>query len=239
MRVENKPSVGKQPAPADKKPAKAFGEVLEEGRKQAQPPGNRSEQKGQGTAPKTPRPAGPGAGKLAGSPDAAGDARGGGPSAEGLGKKKRGEESAAPADIALAGTAQFRGGPTPAAVEQTASAAPTQAIERVADEIAVLTHADGAQEVQLEVDSKVLQDLRISITQRNGEVSIRLMTDSQQTARLLNEGMPQLMAALQARQVSVAGVQIAPRAVAPATPESAQRFRRKRPARDRDEERQR
>lgn len=237
MRVENKPSVSKPSStPADKKPAKPFDEVLE-GRRQAQPPADpKGKAPGKGAAPQPEQPLIPTPGKGPAKTDereAAALSR----RIAALSEKKDSEEEAKPASGgALPASVPFTREPAKTSAEQVGATASTRTIERVADEIAVLTRADGSQEVQIEVDSKVLQDLRISISQRDGEVSIRLMTDSQQTARLLNEGMPQLMAALQTRHVSVAGIQVAPR-VTPSGAESQRRFRGKdkdRSGRDRD-----
>jgi flagellar hook-length control protein FliK len=195
MRIERRPPGGKPPSPAsDKSQSPSFREALSESRKQPA--------QGSGT-----------------TPGAAGNKEG--PGAEAIASSREVEEqrkhtaTEPSSSFGAAPSPAWRQtpGPTTGAVEETHAGAATGSIQRLADEIAVLTHADGAQEVQIEIDSKVMQDLRISLIQKDGEVSIRLMTDSTQTRQVLDQGLPQLIAALQARQVVLAGLDVTPRHV--------------------------
>ena len=93
----------------------------------------------------------------------------------------------------------------------TAAAAPVAPIERIADEVVLISRADGSREVQAEVDSKVIADLRISVTERDGRIEVKLLTDTTATQRQLEAALPQLSAALQARHLNVSTLQVAPR----------------------------
>jgi flagellar hook-length control protein FliK len=127
-----------------------------------------------------------------------------------LREKSRQQDTGQPLASAFASFAGQNQNPVIEEAAEAAAGAPIESIQRVADEVVVLC-AGGAQEVQIEVDSKVLQDLRIAVRQKDGEVSVRLMTDSSQTMQALQAGLPQLMAALQARNVVVAAIDVTPR----------------------------
>jgi hypothetical protein len=205
MRVEKKIStVNPSSSPAEKKQGASFREALQENRKQqgqkagAQPETEAAEQ---GELPGAPLPESAERGGRFGLPEKGGRPQRG---------KLREDESATRPEIALALSMQQSQNPVSARVEETASASSVETIQRVAEEVVVLC-ADGAQEVQIEVDSKVIEDLRISVRQKDGEVAVRLMTDSPQTMQMLQQGLPQLLAALEARHVVVAGIDVRPR----------------------------
>ncbi|MBI1352757.1 MAG: hypothetical protein GC160_00315 [Acidobacteria bacterium] len=201
---------------AGSKPGSDFRSVLEKGR---------------GESPQKPLARGKGgaAGKppsrlASNAPLPGGDPREGAASRlkpEGPGRRKQ-EEPAPPTDLAPEALAA----PLRNQAEQVsapAPAAPATPVERIADEIVMISRPDGSREIQAEVDSKVMADLRISVTERDGRLEVKLLTDTASTRRELEKAMPQLSAALQARNLNVSTVQVVPRAQAAlSTPERPQ-----------------
>lgn len=126
------------------------------------------------------------------------------------------DETHEPAETVVEAPAQpMQFAPPVEAAAPTAAAAPVAPIERLADEVVLIARADGSTEIQAEVDSKVIADLRISVTQRGDRIEVRLLTDTPATQRMLEQAVPQLSQALQARNLTPALLQVAPRAAAP------------------------
>ncbi len=94
----------------------------------------------------------------------------------------------APAPLAFA--------PPVEAVVETAPAAPSFPVERIADEVLLIARPDGSHEIQAEVESKVMADLRISVAQKGDRIEVRLLTDTPATQRALEQALPQLTQAL-------------------------------------------
>lgn len=113
-------------------------------------------------------------------------------------------------------------------------ASPVETVRALADEIVEIAGVDGLQQLEVEVDSKVIGDLRISVSREpGGDLEIRLMTDSSQTASLLQQNLGQLTAALTARNVQATAIQVTPRAFA-SSDSASERSRRERAKRERD-----
>src|SRR5690606_24291770 len=116
--------------------------------------------------------------------------------------------------------------------ESLAGPSSVDTVRALADGIVAVVGPNGILQVEVEVDSKVLGDLRISVSREvGGDLSIRLMTDSNDMDALLQQNVAQLSAALAARSVPAAAIQVSPRV---ASSGAADRSRRERDKRDRD-----
>jgi hypothetical protein len=200
--VKKTASAEAAPAP---KPKKEFAAVLKQGREAAPPP-PLAQPPAKQAAPnppkaplpkplqqETPRPQGP---AKAESPAPAEQET---PLAPVQGPEPQPQQFAPPVDAA----------------SEAAPAAPVVAIERIADEVLLIARPDGSHEIQAEVESKVMADLRISVTQRGDKIEVRLLTDTPATQRTLEQALPQLTQALQTRNLNPALVQVLPRAHTP------------------------
>jgi|GEM_PF-5641594 len=204
MRVDPKSGTKAKPtsdAPAPK-PKTEFAAVLRQGREPAAPEQPPAPQQPAGRGPKIPLPASP----APQNPKQAGPEQAPPKSQE----KETVEPLAAepaPAPLAYA--------PPVEAVAETAPAAAVVPIERIADEVLLIARPDGSHEIQAEIDSKVMPDLRISVVQKGDRIEVRLLTDTPATQRALEQALPQLTQALEARQLNPALLQVMPRAMAP------------------------
>lgn len=209
MRVDPKPAAKSKPTsdtPASK-PKTEFAAVLRQGRQPAVPEQSTPPQPPAARAPKKPLPVSP----APENPKQAGPE----PSEKPLEK-----ETVAPLGVEPAPAPQAFAPPVDA-VAETAPAAVVVPIERIADEVLLIARPDGSHEIQAEVDSKVMPDLRISVVQRGDRIEVRLLTDTPATQRTLEQALPQLTQALEARQLNPALLQVMPRAMAPAAPAPA------------------
>lgn len=145
----------------------------------------------------------------------------------------RAEETPTPAEpsVALGANPQSSNAVRTETVAGPSAAATVQAL---ADEIVAVVGPEGVRELQVEVDSAVIDDLRIAVSRDdNGELAVRLMTDSAQTAKLLQDNLGQLAAALSARSVQVAAIQVTPR-VNPSASAASAKSQRERDRRERE-----
>lgn len=228
MQIERKapPKPAKKPD-GERAPAKKpFDEVLKETREQAAPARTTPKEPGPRDAPSTPRAAG-----RSGGEDVSEQApiRRRPPEEE---RRPANEESptsaeapaglgAQPQNVAAGGAASIEG----------ASAAAT--VQALADEITAVAGPEGMRELQVEVDSNVIDDLRISVSRdASGELTVRLMTDSVQTTKLLQDNLGQLSAALAARNVQTTAIHVTAR-VNPAASAAAAKSQRERDRRER------
>ena len=107
-------------------------------------------------------------------------------------------------------------------------------VRALADEIVAVAGPDGVRELQVEVDSKVFGDLRISVSRDdNGELTVRLMTDAPQTTKLLQDNLGSLAAALAGRNLQATAIHVTSRAN-PAASASAAKSQRERDRRERN-----
>lgn len=140
------------------------------------------------------------------------------------------------ASVASAQAGQAGANPQPAAVagaENIEGSAAAATVQKLADEIVAVVGPGGVGELQVEVDSSVIDDLRISVSRDDsGELRVRLMTDSTQTTKLLQANLGQLSAALAARNVQTAAIMVTAR-VSPAAGKAAFKSRRERDRRER------
>lgn len=204
MRVDPKPNPKAKPtsdAPAPK-PKTEFAAVLQQGRQPAAPEQAPAPQQPAARGPKHALPASPApkSSKQAGPEQAP--------------KEPKEKESVASLGVEPA-PAPLAYAPPVEAVAETAPAAAVVPIERIADEVLLIARPDGSHEIQAEVDSKVMPDLRISVVQKGDRIEVRLLTDTPATQRALEQALPQLTQALEARQLNPALLQVMPRAMAP------------------------
>lgn len=212
MRV--KPEPPKQPAAAEPepsskprtepKPKTEFAALLKQGREPAPParPQPKQEQ------PKSPKAAVPAPPKPAGEEGPRSDA----PTKPEAPEREQ-ETPLAPLQGPEPQAQQFA--PPVEAASQAAPAAQIVPVERIADEVLLIARPDGSHEIQAEVESKVMADLRISVTQRGDQIEVRLLTDTPATQRTLEQALPQLTQALQTRNLNPALLQVLPRAYTP------------------------
>jgi flagellar hook-length control protein FliK len=93
-------------------------------------------------------------------------------------------------------------------VKQTRAASEVRLTDNLVQEILVINRGSGSQEVHIQFDSKTMDGLRVQIQRENGVLSVKLMSQSDESAKLLSSNADQLAAALQAKGVQVATIQV-------------------------------
>ncbi len=122
-------------------------------------------------------------------------------------KRKPGDESEVPPQTGAPPNPQRAA--TPASeVKGPQGAVPVPAIERLAAEITIIERGADLHEVHIQFDSKTLNGLRVQLTREAGQVSIRFLTRSDETANLIAHHVPQLAQSLQSKGVQVGEIQL-------------------------------
>jgi flagellar hook-length control protein FliK len=125
-------------------------------------------------------------------------------------KERKGASSQQP-DPAQAGAPQsFR--ETAPVVQQTRQTAPAAALppamQNLVQEIAVAKGPNNSTQVDIQLNSKTFDGLKVSLSQKGGSVSIQMLSRTPEVAALLNRHVDQLSEALAARGVPVATIQV-------------------------------
>jgi flagellar hook-length control protein FliK len=132
-----------------------------------------------------------------------------------LAEKKEGAAPAGPTAEVQSGAAPMpaaaQRGPEIATTEVSAAHAvnvPDQ-LKGIVDEITVALPQSGPQHVEIQLNSKTLQGLKINITRDQGQVNIQFQTQSPQVASMLEQNQGSLQQALADRNVRVGSVRVA------------------------------
>jgi flagellar hook-length control protein FliK len=114
-------------------------------------------------------------------------------------------------DVAQAGQPQSFRETAPVTLQTQKTAAPVSlppAMQNLVQEIVVATGPKGSAQVDIQLNSKTFDGLKVSISQTGGNVSIQMLSRTPEVAALLNRNVDQLSQALAARGVPVASIQV-------------------------------